>query len=211
MTGVVILAFSAVGLAAASPPLTFGAINGADDLSRATNIATCRPDAARANNAKICTLKRTEFGGLPILHSAMVLNAAGKARSLTIALDAHDYDTAAQMLQGRYGRPDRAADVGRWRGFADDASISIRRTGEQTLIAFAFPQNAAASTVAGPDSGTIWAMLGFLAFGLAGGMLLWRGAATRPAQAGAPLQPASAPMSMRATLERKLRDGDLQL
>ncbi|MFD1610580.1 hypothetical protein ACFSCW_02045 [Sphingomonas tabacisoli] len=208
MTGVVVLAFSAAALAAASPKLSFGAINGTDDLSNAASVATCDKDMSGGSSGKMCTLARTEFGGLPIQRSTLALNAAGKARSLTIALDASDYETAAQMLQGRYGLPERAADVARWRGFADDASISIRRTGEQTLIAFAFPANEAAN--AGPDAQTVWAMLGLTALGLAGGMLLRRGAAARPAHASVP-QHVPPALSMRDTLARRLRNGeDLQ-
>jgi hypothetical protein len=193
-----------IALAAASAtqaePLAFGALNGRDELASTSELASCTPSASEAG-AQTCRLARTSFGGVPIDSGAAVLNADGRVRSLRIALDVRHHDLALSLLTGRYGAPSTPGAVPRWAGFDDNATISLDRSRRQTLIAFDFPENAAASGRAGPEGRS----LAFLAlFGLgavAAGLLLRR---PKPAPARE--------LSMRETLERRLREGrDLQV
>ena len=191
-------------LAAQATPLTFGAINGRDDLSNRTDLASCAtelsPDGTRA-----CTLTRTSFGGLPVSVGTMTLNAHGSVRSVAILLDADNYDTARQLLAGRYGAPDVAGVRPNWRGFEGNATISIDRVGRNTIVRFEFPENRLAPPAARLNLDLAWELLLFVGVGAAAGILL------RRAQR-APSAPASAQPSMRATLERRLREGrDLSL
>lgn len=203
----VLLGLAALGTpvwAAAPTPLSFGAINGADDFSGRTDIGLCRAGTAASDGVRTCTLARTAFGGLPIARSAMTLNPSGHVRSVTIALDGKDYDAAYRLLQGRYGRPTETAPFPRWRGFGDGAAVTIRRTGSDSSISFDFPANAAAAEPdKGLDAGFVRTILVFVLLGLAAGLLGRRFGRARTARFGA-----APPMSMRATLDRKLRDGE---
>jgi hypothetical protein len=186
---------------ALAAPLTFGEIGGNSDLSSSSEFTSCVASASE-RGTQTCTLSRTSFGGVPIDSGAAVLNADGRVRSLRIALDVRHHDLALSLLTGRYGAPSTPGAVPRWAGFDDNATISLDRSRRQTLIAFDFPENAAASGRAGPEGRS----LAFLAlFGLgavAAGLLLRRRPKPAPARE----------LSMRETLERRLREGrDLQV
>lgn len=199
--------FLAASLATASPaaaaPLTFGAIGGAGDLSKSTEVAACLPSAAD-KNARTCRLTRTHFGGVPIEGSAAMLNADGRIRSLRIALDAQHEDLARSLLTGRYGAPapSAAGAAPRWSGFDDGATITLGRDRRHALITFDFPQNAAAPAAAGPEGRSLVFLALFGAGAVAAGLLLRRRAKPAPVRE----------LTMRETLERRLREGrDLQV
>lgn len=190
------------GSAAQAQPLAFGAINGTDDYSERAGVAQCQADGDQ-DGARHCLLKRSSFGGLPVSNATMTLNADGKARSLDVALDGDSFERAYQLLVGRYGPPTATRASPRWTGFDDGASLAIRRTGASTTVSFDFPVNAAVSR-ATPTAALPFLLLAGL--GLLAGGLAYRAYGARRAR------PAPAPnMSMRATLERRLREGrDLQ-
>lgn len=178
-------------------PLTFGAINGTDDLSRNTEIARCAP------GRDSCALTRTTFGGLPIARSQVALNPSGRVRTAEIVLDARHHDLAYQLLAGRYGTPTATQGYPRWTRFDDDARVAIRRAGGDTLISFDYPANAPAST---GGAGLPWPVLLFAGLGLAAGFGAYRVLGRRRARPA--LAAAGAPLSMKATLEGRLRRGE---
>jgi hypothetical protein len=183
--------------AAQAQPLAFGAVNGEDDYSERADLAQCRP--AADDGARQCVLKRSSFGGLPVSSATMTLNPDGKARSLDIVLDAENFDLAYQLLVGRYGPPTAARGFPLWTGFDDGASLTLRRAGARATVSFDFPANAAASS----------ATPGALPFLLLAGLGLLAGGLAYRAY-GAKRAPVPN-ISMRATLERRLREGrDLQ-
>jgi hypothetical protein len=170
---------------ALAQPLAFGAINGSDDFSHRTDLAP-----------------RTRFGGLRVSSQSMALNGSGKVRSLGIVLDGSDFDAAYRLLVGRYGPASDARDFPRWTGFDDGALLSIRKAGANAVISFDYPENAA-TTESALNPAVIASLLLFAALGLGAGVLLYRGFRAKPMPTPQP--------SMRATLERRLREGrDLQ-
>lgn len=184
---------------AQAKPLTFGAIDGANELTASSQLTGC----AAVDNGSACRLNRTNFGGLPIDRSEVMLNPMGRVRSLDILLDAGDYDVARRLLIGRYGPPS-AASADQWLGFDDGARIAISRSKRNTLVSFLYPANISSSGSAAPDSGVIIQVLLFVVLGLAAGLLFRRWRNSRPAEpAMSPREP-----SMRATLERRLAQGD---
>ena len=210
MTGrVALLAFAVVGLASGSAaraePLAFGAVNGSDDFSNHTDVGQClatTPDGQ--NSARRCVLKRSSFGGMPVSSATMTLNPAGKVRSLAIVLEGQDFDLARHLLVGRYGTPATAEPFPRWTGFDDGASIAIRKSRLNAIVSFDFPANAVAASPAIPDGAL--ALLLLAGLGAIAGGFAYRAYGAKQAR------PARAPQpSMRATLERRLREGrDLQ-
>jgi len=201
----------AAALASASPayaePLTFGAINGADDLSQSSELTGCAPGPE--SGERTCQLARTSFGGLAVEKGSATLNADGRIRALRIALDERDHDLARNLLAGRYGPP-VATDKGtRWTSFDDGASIAIARARPNTLITFDFPENGAVAAPAGPDGRALLFLMLFAAGAIVTGLMLRR--RQRPRRAARPgIVPAPQP-SMRETLERRLQEGrDLQ-
>lgn len=201
---------SFVSLALAPPamaePLTFGAINGADDFSGQTEIASCEPKSLWGGGRQTCALARTSFGGLPIETGTVTLNGAGRVQAVRIALDGGDYELAYRFLVGRYGRPSSAGEAPSWSGFDDGAAITIGRSAARALIAFEFPANAEAADME-PDGARIWSLLLFALGGVAAGLIIRRVRNRdrrrwdRPRRTGVDTQP-----SMRATLERRLRE-----
>jgi hypothetical protein len=186
---------------ALAAPLTFGAIGGDADLTDSPEITSCVPSASE-QSGQICSLSRTSFGGVPIESAAAVLNADGRVRSLRIALDARHHDLARNLLTGRYGAPSAMGAAPRWSGFDDGAAIILDRTRRQTLITFDFPQNAAVPGAAVPEGRSLAFLALFGAGAVAAGLMLRRRAKPAPARE----------LSMRETLERRLRDGrDLQV
>lgn len=177
-------------------PLSFGAINGVDDLSRDAAIGRCASDGAT------CALTRTSFGGLPVRRSTVSLNSSGRVRAVEIILDDKNYALARQLIAGRYGDPIDSRGSARWTAFDDGAGIAMRRTGTDTAIAFDFPANAASAAVA--DTNPAWAFLLLAGIGVAAGFgaYRWNGGGRR-----APARPGRE-MSMRETLERRLQRGD---
>jgi hypothetical protein len=197
----------AAGSAAVAEPLTFGAVDGLSDFSHRPDVAECRAAADEQAKGLRCTLKRSRFGGLAVEATAMDLNAAGKVRSVDIVLKDEAFEPAFQMLAGRYGPPATTRNFPRWSGFDDDAGLSIRKSGPNTIVSFHFPANdAAASKTGWPDAALAASLLLFTGLGLAAGVLVFREYGARRRRTI--LSPQS---SMRATLERRLREGrDLQ-
>lgn len=204
MTRAAFLALALIGILGSSPvraaPLAFGEIDQAADLSQSADVAGC----SAASDGKICRLTRESFGGLAIDTSSVSLNPAGRVRSLSIALDDRDYETARQLLTGRYGPPTTAAPP-RWTRFDDRATISLHRSRTNTRVDFTFPANdLAPAAKANPE--LPFSVLIFVLLGLGVGAVILR---VRRAQRSTIL-PMSEP-SMRQTLERRLRTGrDLQ-
>jgi hypothetical protein len=186
---------------ALAAPLTFGAIGGDANLSDNPEITSCVPSASE-DGTQTCSLSRTSFGGVPIESSAAVLNAEGRVRSVRIALDARHHDLALSLLTGRYGTPSGPGAAPRWSGFDDGAIITLGRDRRQALITFDFPRNAAAPGAAGPEGRGLAFLALFGAGAVAAGLMLRRRAKPAPARE----------LSMRETLERRLREGrDLQV
>ncbi|WP_217352691.1 hypothetical protein [Sphingomonas sp. ID1715] len=177
---------------AVAEPLVFGDIDGRADLSGRAEIADCSADGK-------CALDRPSFGGASIDGATIALNPAGRAKRLEIMLDPRDYSRALALLIGRYGQPDQAGQA-RWSRFDQAASITLSRASHHAIVAFDYPANAVASDRSATQRAS-WLAL-FVIAGLGSGLLVWRRRQTRHR---------SAPVSMRATLERRLRDGDLQL
>jgi len=193
------------GVAAVAEPLTFGTIEGSSDFSDRKDVAECRANSDAQAEGSLCALKRTSFGGLPVKTATMALNAAGKVRSVDIVLDSEAFEPAFQMLVGRYGPPATTRNFPRWSGFDDGAGLAIRKAGPNTIVSFDFPANGAGAETE-PDRTLAAALILFAALGLVAGILLYREYGTRRSQPGPIPQP-----SMRATLERRLREGrDLQ-
>lgn len=188
------LGLALIAASAVAAPLTFGGINGTDDLSGSAELAGCRQTT---DEMRRCQLARQTFGGLDIASSEALLNGAGRVRSLRITVDRADFDLARQMLIGRYGA------ASNWTGFDGGARIGIARTPDAAVISFDFPSNAAAG--ARLDMRAVWTVLSLLALGLALGWYLFRGRRTRRARRPEP--EARAPLSMRDTLERRVREG----
>lgn len=195
------VAVALLALAAASPidarPLEFGTVDGRADLSGDDELTAC---ASGQDGAKVCALRRTSFGGLPINRSEIALNADGRATSLSFWLDRADREAARQLLVGRYGagRTDGAAT--RWSGFDDGAEISIAPDAGGTKIQFAFPGNRAVARRAGVDTDAVWSLLAFCLAGIGLGLLIQRSR-----------RPVRREPSMRDVLERRMREGrDLQ-
>jgi hypothetical protein len=205
-------ALATVALLAATPalaaPLTFGEIASDTDLSRAPELALCAPAPSDDARPAECRLLRQSLGGIEIRDSDVRLNAEGRPTSIDIRIAGEDADLAYQLLVGRYGAP--AAEGARtdWRGFDDGATLSLVRGGDAAVIGFRYPVNAAAAEAAAPLGAgarqrALVYMLVFIAVGLITGGLLAR--MRRPRRTAVA---STAPeMSMRATLERRLRDG----
>jgi hypothetical protein len=199
------VSFFAALLVTASPalaaPLTFGAISGDADLADNPEITSCVPSVAQ-EGTQTCSLSRTSFGGVPIESGAAVLNADGRVRQLRIALDSRHHDLARDLLAGRYGKPSTEGNRSRWTGFNDGAGITLARNRRQTLISFDFPENAAAAPADGPEGRSLAFLALFGAGAVAAGLMLRRRSKPAP----------NRELSMRETLERRLRDGrDFQL
>lgn len=201
--------FAGAALAAAAPvaaaPLTFGEIASDTDLSRAPELASCAPAEA---NATTCRLLRQTLGGIDIRESAVRLNAAGRPASIDIRIAGEDAELADQLLAGRYGAPAARGDRTEWRGFDDGATLSLIRAGDSAVIGFRYPANAVAPAMEAPATPgarqrAIVYMLVFLAVGLITGGLVAR--MRRPRRSA--IVSGVPEMSMRATLERRLRDG----
>jgi hypothetical protein len=184
---------------AAATPLSFGAFNGAGDFSSSPELGGCKRDG---EGGSVCALARTSFGGLETNRSIVALNGDGRVRRIEIGLDASDYPLAYQLLVGRYGRPVTGGAAPLWNNFDDKAALSIRVVATEALVTFDFPANARA---AGPDTAATVPLLLFLALGLVGGLILsrWR----RAPIPGPPSPLPAAEPSMRATLERRIREG----
>lgn len=204
MNRAAVLAFAVLGIigwsAAEAKPLTFGIVNGADDFSNRAELGACRADAGRDGGSR-CALARASFGGLPVARATLALNPARKPRSLDIVLDAQDYDLAYQLLVGRYGPPTSTRDGPRWSDFDAGASLAIRRSGANATISFDFPENAGAASRQ-PDTALVVSLLLFAGLGLAAGALFYAARAKRRTPSE---------LSMRATLERRVSEGSLQL
>lgn len=199
-----------LGLSVAAPahaePLTFGAINGTDDLARSAEIVACRPAPGGRNN-DVCLLSRRSFGGLSISSATIALNPAGRARSADIVLDASDYEVAYKLLVGRYGPPTTVLGNPKWNDFDDGATIAISASAPSALISFRFPANDAVAAVARPNPMPIVALSLFVALAFVVGLALRRKrSARRIAPTGAV---SNAEPSMRATLERRMRAGEI--
>ena len=184
---------------ALAEPLSFGGINGTDDLAGSTELTACRPTT---DGLQRCQLARQAFGGLEIGGSEALLNRTGQVRSLRIELDRADFELARQMLAGRYGPPQ----AGGWTRFDDGARIGMARTARATVISFDFPQNSAASQA--NTSRADWLLPAMIGLGLLLGWLLFRLRRARPRRVVPVRAPSPmAPVSMRETLERRLREG----
>lgn len=194
------VSFFAVLLITASPaqaaPLTFGPIGGDADLTDSSELTSCVPSTS-GDGVRTCSLSRTSFGGVPIESGAAVLNAEGHVLSLRIALDAWHHELARNLLTGRYGAPSAPGAAPRWSGFDDGATITLGRDRRQTLITFAFPQNAVARSAAGPEGRSLAFLALFGVGAVAAGLMLRRRSRPAPARE----------LSMRETLERRLREG----
>jgi len=184
---------------ALAEPLRFGGINGADDLAGSSELTACRPTT---DGLQRCQLARQTFGGLEIAGSEALLNRTGQVRSLRIDLDRADFELARQMLTGRYGAPQASG----WTRFDDGARIGMARTARATVISFDFPQNSAAGQPSTRRAD--WLLPAMIGLGLLLGWLLFRLRRAQPRRA-VPVRAQSpmAPMSMRETLERRLREG----
>ena len=172
-------------------PLNFGEIDGRQDFSRRPDVAVC---SSRASSFD-CVLIRTSFGGLPLSQGRMSLDAWGRVRSLQLTLDREDFDRARSLLVGRYGKPTALEPRALWDRFDDNARISLTRERPRTLVMFDFPRNDATAYDLRPS--VIWTLLLFTLAGLAAGAALRRVKRTRSSQ----------PVSMKQTLERRMRDG----
>ena len=197
-----------LALAGATPlaaaPLTFGAINGTEDLSQGPHGA-CTPSPDGEGSA--CLLARTSFGGLPITRGTMALNAEGRVRAVEIQLDADDHELVGQLLAGRYGAPDVDGPTPEWRSFDDGARVLLSRDSEGTRVTLEYPANDIAAVADGPSSTLFASLLGFLVLGIGAGVAvgrLRRGRKLQPAMAGGMTDQ---PVSMRVTLEQRMRDG----
>jgi hypothetical protein len=195
------LSFVPIGLALASPaqaePLRFGAINGSDDLSGDTEVASCPSRSFFGGHWQTCTLARTSFGGIPIESGAMTLKPDGRVEAVRIRLEDADYDLAYRFLVGRYGRPMAVEGGAQWNRFDDGGRVAISKSGASTDILFAFPSNDAA---AAPGPERFWSLALFVLLGIGAGQLLRQRQKVRRFHR-LPAQP-----SMRETLERRLRE-----
>ncbi len=208
MNRIAILGCVLAGLAASpalGEPLAFGALNGADDFSRSAEVGGCE-GFSRQTNSKACPLTRNAFGGLAVNDGTVSLNAAGKIRSIGIVLDDADFETAYRLLAGRYGPATATTPFPTWTAFDEGATIAIRQSGPNTLIAFRYPANDVAAWHSNLNTTLIMALLLVFALTLAIGMFLRRRQKTHRAR---PAVPRPQP-TMRETLERRLREGDLQ-
>lgn len=190
---------SVVVLPAGAAPLSFGEFEAGRDLSASDQLAGCASEGVGFR----CLLTRTDFGGLPIERSRVTLNADGRPVSVEITLDASDHDTAVRLLAGRYGRPGGTAEQPQWRGFDDDARISVDRAGRSALISFRFPANQSSTAIGRTATDPVLPLVAFVLLGLLTGIVIRRTRGRRLASA-----PVAAEPSMRATLERRLQRGD---
>jgi hypothetical protein len=201
MNRVALAAAVAFGLATGAPgaarPLTFGAINGTDDLSQSSDLGGCASAPEIGSGAQTCALKRKAFGELSVSRGTVSLDAMGRARSVVIGLSARDYDRALQLLIGRYGRSVFEGGAAVWRGYDARAQIALQRSASGVQVRFDYPANGAVASTT-PDPRLAASLLAFIALGLAAGYAVR--AVRKP--------PAPEPsLSMRATLERKIREG----
>lgn len=192
-----------LGAAAHAAPLTFGALGEPRDLSDDPQLAACRPVAAGSAD-RMCTLRRTTFGGLPIQQSDVRLNGAGHASMMTILLRRSDYDTASRMLAGRYGGAQSVGDSTRWSGYDGGGTIALQPRGRFAAITFAFADSAQARRPGVVEARALPALLAGLV-GLLAGWLVYR-SRSRAVPKREPIRP-EAPLSMRDTLERRVRQG----
>lgn len=196
---ILVLALSALAAPLRAEPLSFGEVNGIDRLADGAT-ESCRdiPEGER-----VCALRRTHFGPLPINRSALFLDADGRARSLTFWFDRADHADVSQLLQGRYGAPKEQGGSTRWTGFDDGATVELGLKDRSTRVDFSFPQNASVKREQPIDRRAVWSVLAFVLIGLTAGALLYR---ARKRRAVPPPVP-----TMREVLERRMRDGhDLQ-
>jgi hypothetical protein len=207
MTSLAAILLGLSASAAWARPLTFGEINGTEDLSQSAELG-----AAPETDKKERQLLRNTFGGLEIDKGVVALNSQGRVRSLDIVLDDQDFDLAYQLLVGRYGKPTTTLPFPKWSSFDDGATIAISKSRPNTFISFHYPENE------GPtrdiQSATVLRMSVLIAAGvlLGAGLARWR---KRPRPRAAPAvvtrpraSSQTAPLSMRETLERKMREGD---
>lgn len=175
-------------------------------MSRLPSI-DCRD--ARGSDGAWCSLARQSFGGLPVTRAIIALNSSGRARSLSIAVDRKDYDLAYRMLAGRYGMPADNRGGYHWRGFDEGATLAIRSEGSSAVVTFDFPANGVVGPRQGSTSPAMLLSLLVAALALIAGLIFrrrWRSGRSRPD----PFRSAAQP-TMRAVLERRLREGgDLQ-
>jgi len=155
MNRVALAAAVAFGLATGAPgaarPLTFGAINGTDDLSQSSDLGGCASAPEIGSGAQTCALKRKAFGELSVSRGTVSLDAMGRARSVVIGLSARDYDRALQLLIGRYGRSVFEGGAAVWRGYDARAQIALQRSASGVQVRFDYPANGAvASTTPDP-------------------------------------------------------------
>lgn len=190
MSRTLVLSLALAASPALAEPLTFGGINGRDDLSASTDLTACRPTT---DGLQRCQLARRSFGGLDIVRSEALLRTEGRIRSLRIELDRADDEPARQMMIGRYGPP------ARWSSFDDGAHIAMARTAQASVISFDFPANATAG--ARIDMRAVWTVLALISAGLVLGWLAFR-TWRRPKRSTEP-----ATLSMKETLERRLAEG----
>jgi hypothetical protein len=207
--GALAAALFACGGPAIAAPLAFGDI--APDMRRAdlARLATCPGRVGAA--AQTCTLRRRSFGGLDIRSSALSLDEAGRPVALEIALTAEDARIAAELLEGRYGPARRSGETLAWQSFDDDALLTLAPRGMRTIVTFRFATPgitaigaapAASAASAGRDARPALSLLAVSLLALVAGIfLLWR---NRRRRAAVPAEPEP---SMRATLEKRLRDG----
>lgn len=193
-------------LAAASPasagPLTFGAVGADKDLSQDLELARCET----GREGKVCSLRRTTFGGLPIQRSELLLNDRGRPISLDLLLDRSDHGTAYQMLVGRYGPASRVGSAARWRGFDQGAGIAIEPRGRFSAVSFSFPANVAGSDRTAIDERLIWSLVLFSVLGIVAGSAIHRVRRRRRKVSVSHHEPGP-PISMREALERRVQEG----
>lgn len=195
------------GLAA---PLTLGEIGAETDLSAAPQLVLCPSE--RSTGGERCRLARQSIGGMAIRDSIVELNAAGRPRDIQIVIAGEDHDLARDLLTGRFGAPSRVGPTIAWLGFDGKAGLTLSHTGTDAVIAWRFPENAVASASApGTAGGDKWngerPLVYLLAFAVLG--LIVGGVLSRLRRRERPRRPARAApeTSMRATLERRMRDG----
>ena len=174
-------------------PLTFGEIDGIQDYSDRPDVAAC----SSVDSGHDCVLARTSFGSVPLTRGQMALDAWGRVRSLQLVLDREDHDRARSLLSGRYGKPTIVEPQPQWNRFDRDARIGLRREGPNAFVTFEYPRNDASAYDLRPS--VIWTLLLFTLGGLATGAVLRR-ARRKPRQS-------TQPVSMKHTLERRMREG----
>lgn len=193
------------GMAAAAP-LTFGEIGPDTRPAVLARLADC-PAPAGDDVEASCTLRRRTFGGLDIRSSRLSRDEAGRPVALDIGLAAEDARIAAELLEGRYGPAQRSGDTLAWSGFDNGGVLTLAPRGIRTVIAFRFAAPdiapaAAPAPVARSNPRPALYLLGLSLLGLLAGTLFLRRNRRPRVVAPPPEEP-----SMKATLEKRLRDG----